>query len=197
MNEVLEKTNIAADVSAAGIDRVTMRWMEVPWDDLFKSAKHVSVFIAYGDSWRKLHWPKIDEFAKIKGNSLKLFLPDPFDDGTMRVLAQRYDSTPQQIRDKIIETAREFATLGTSCAADIRIYYRAGDPTYTCYHFDDKVLVTLYANRRRRGNVPTMLFGHGSFREFFKEDLAAIESQSKAVALADVTGEAGTDDQES
>lgn len=194
MNEVLEKTKIAADVSAAGIDRVTMRWMDVPWDDLFRSSKHVSVFIAYGSSWRKLHWPKIEEFAKTKGNSLRLFLPNPFNEGTMRVLAQRYDSNPERIRDNVIETAQEFATLGTSCAADIRIYYRTGDPTYTCYHFDDKVLVTLYANRRRRGDVPTLLFGQGSFREFFKDDLAAIEAQSEPVALADVSREAGSND---
>jgi hypothetical protein len=195
MNEVLEKTKIAADVSAAGLDRVTMKWMDVPWEDLFKRSKRVSVFIAYGSSWRKLHWPQIEEFAKSKGNSVRLFLPDPFDEETMRVLAQRYDSNPQKVRDNVIETAQEFATLGTSCAADIRIYYREGDPTYTCYHFDDKVLVTLYANRRRRGDVPTLLFGHGSFREFFKDDLAAIESQSRPVALADVTRkEAGSDD---
>jgi hypothetical protein len=164
-----------------------MKWLDVPWDNLFKSSKHVSVFISYGSSWRKVHWSKIEEFAKDKGHSLRLFLPDPFDDPTMRVLAQRYDSTPQKIRDNVVETAQEFAKLKPLRAADIRIYYRAGDPTYTCYHFDDKVLVTLYANRRRRGDVPTLLLGQGTFRDFFKEDLVAIENQSRSVALADVT----------
>jgi hypothetical protein len=188
MNEVLEKARIGADVSAAGVDRVTMNWLDVPWDDLFKNAKHISVFISYGSSWRKLHWPKIEDFAKTKGNSLRLFLPDPDDEATMRVLAQRYDYTLQRIRENVLETAQEFAKLGTTCAADIRIYYRAGDPTYTCYSFDDKVLVTLYANRRRRGHVPTLLVGQGTFRDFFKEDLDAIENQSRSVPLADVTG---------
>jgi hypothetical protein len=194
MNEVLEKAKLAADVSAAGIDRVTMNWTDVPWDDLFKNSKRVAVFIAYGSSWRKLHWSKIEEFAKDKGNSLRLFLPDPFDEPTMRVLAQRYASTPQKIQENVLETAQEFANLKPSFAADIRIYYRAGDPTYTCYHFDDKVLVTLYANRRKRGDVPTLLFGQGTFHEFFKEDLAAIQDQSNPVALADVTKEAGSND---
>ncbi|QEN16549.1 hypothetical protein ACRDU6_01155 [Mycolicibacterium sp. ELW1] len=193
MEEVLEKTNLAADINAAGLDRVSMNWLDVPWDELFKTSKHVSVFIAYGSSWRKFHWTKIEEFAKVKGNSLRLFLPDPDDDASMEVLAKRYAYTSQKVRDNVLETAEEFARLGTSdaCQADIRIYYRAGDPTYTSYSFDDKVVVTLYANRRRRGDVPTMLFGQGSFRDFFKEDLDAISDQSRPVPLADVTGKGG------
>ena len=111
----------------------------------------------------------------------------------MQVLARRYDYTLQKIRDNVLETAEEFAKLGTSaaCQADIRIYYRAGDPTYTSYRFDEKVLVTMYANRRRRGDIPTMLFGQGSFSDFFKEDLTAIENQSRPVPLANVTGGGG------
>lgn len=186
MDEVLEKARVASDVTAAGIDRVTMKWMDVPWDDLFKSSKSVTVFISYGSSWRKMHWPKIEAFSEAKGSSLRLFLPDPDDAATMSVLARRYDYTSQKVRENIIETAQEFAKLGLSCAADVRIYYRAGDPTYTCYTFDEKVLVTLYANRRRRGDVPALLLGQGTFRNFFLEDLAAIEKQSKPVALADV-----------
>ncbi|MBB5164947.1 hypothetical protein [Mycobacterium sp. AZCC_0083] len=188
MREVLAEARIAADVSAAGVERVTMNWLDVPWEDLFKQCKHLSVFISYGSSWRKLHWPKIEEFAKDKNHSLKLFLPDPDDEPTMRVLAQRYDYTLQKIRREVLETTKEFAELAESCAADIRIYYRAGDPTYTCYYFGDKVLMTLYANRRRRGNVPTLLVGQGTFSDFFREDLDAIENQSRSVALADVTG---------
>jgi len=30
-----------------------------------------------GAAGAKFHWPKIEEFAKVKGNSLRLFLPDP------------------------------------------------------------------------------------------------------------------------
>src|SRR5665811_1784078 len=53
MDEVLEKTKTAADVSAAGLDRVTMDWLDVPWGDLFADARQITVFISYGSSWRK------------------------------------------------------------------------------------------------------------------------------------------------
>jgi hypothetical protein len=188
MDEMLEKARIASDVSAAGLDRVTMNWLDVPWDDLFQDAKHVSVFISYGSSWRKVHWTKLQEFAKGEKNSLRLFLPDPDDEPTMRVLAQRYDYTLEKIRANVLETAEEIAKLGTSCPADIRIYYRAGDPTYTCYRLDDKVLVTLYSHKRERGDVRTVLVKRGTFRDFFMQDLEAIERQSAPVALADLVG---------
>jgi hypothetical protein len=165
-----------------------MNWLDVPWDDLFRDATHVSVFISYGSSWRKVHWTKLQEFAKAGKNSLRLYLPDPEHEPTMSVLAQRYDYTLEKIRANVVETAEEIAKLADSHPADIRIYYRAGDPTYTCYRFDDKVLVTLYSHKRARGDVPTLLVKQGSLKDFFIQDLEAIESQSTAVPLAELIG---------
>ena len=186
MDEMLEKARIASDVSAAGLARVTMCWLDVPWDDLFHDARHVCVFISYGSSWRKVHWPKLQEFAKSEKHSLRLFLPDPDDEPTMRVLALRYDYTLDKIRANVRETAEEFSKLAVSSSADIRIYYRRGDPTYTCYRFDEKVLVTLYSHKRERSDVPTILVKRGTFRDFFMQDLEAIEKQSTPVPLADL-----------
>ena len=195
MAEVLEKVRIESDVSAAGIDRVTMKYLDdISWDDLFRNARRLSVFISYGSSWRKINWTKLQAFAETEGNRLQLFLPDPDDDPTMSALAKRYDYSLDKIRNAIRDAAEEFAVLGKSesCHADIRIYYRAGEPTYTCYHFGDRVLVTLYSNKRARGDVPTFLVGPGTLRDFFTQDLAAIEKQSRAVPLDDLVG--GKDD---
>lgn len=192
MDEVLEKTKTAADVSAAGLDRVTMDWLDVPWGDLFADARQITVFISYGSSWRKVHWSKLQEFAKDEKHSLRLYLPDPDDEATMRVLGQRYDYTLEKIRANVEETAVEMAKLAQNNPADIRIYYRAGDPTYTCYRFDDKVLVTLYSHKRERGGVPTLLIKRGTFNDFFVQDLKAIEQQSRPIALTELTGEAAS-----
>jgi hypothetical protein len=183
MDEVLEKAKLASDVSAAGIARVTMKWMDIPWDELFSTAREIEVFISYGSSWRKLHWAKIEEFATDARNSLKLYLPDPDDLHTMTVLAQRYDYTPEKVKMSIIETAQEFAKLNESSKADIRIYYRSGDPTYTSYRFDDKILVTLYSHKRRRGDVPAIMVSKGTFGEFFMSDLESIRNQSQSLSL--------------
>lgn len=181
MDEVLEKTRLSSDINAAGFGRVTMNWLDVPWEDLFARASQIEVFISYGSSWRKIHWPKIQAFSKNPKHSLRLYLPDPDDDVTMRILGQRYSYTPEKIQENIRETAYEFAKLGSAAQADIRIYYRAGDPCYTSYRFDDQVLVTLYSHKRERGDVPTMLVKKGSFGEFFTEDLRYIHDQSTPV----------------
>lgn len=185
MDEVLEKTRLSSDISAAGLDRVTMNWLDVPWEQLFSGANQIEVFISYGSSWRKIHWPKIQAFANNPKHSFRLYLPDPDDDITMRILAQRFDYTPEKIRENVLETAEEFAKLADNTQADIRIYYRAGDPCYTSYRFDDQVLVTLYSHKRQRGDVPTMLLNKGTFGDFFIEDLKHIKDQSRSVSQAD------------
>lgn len=186
LSEVLAKVRVSSEVQTAGITKLTMNWMDVPWDEYFKTAREIDVFISYGSSWRKLHWPKLEAFTSKKRNKLRVFLPDPKDDATMRVLAQRYDYTVEKIKANVIEMAEEMARLSGPDSADVRVYYRAGDPTYTCYRFDDTVLVTLYSHKRQRGSVPTIAVGDGTFKEFFLADLRAIHGQSVEVPLADL-----------
>jgi hypothetical protein len=119
MGEMLENARIASDVTAAGIDRVTMQWIDVPWDELFKSSKRSSSpteaagAICTGRKSSSL--PGQEQF-------LRLFLPDPDDEAAMSVLARRYAYTSEKIRNHVVETVEEFAKLGMSCAADLRIY---------------------------------------------------------------------------
>lgn len=187
LEEVLDKAKLSSDVDAAGIERVTMNWKEIPWDEFFSSANHIEVFIAYGSSWRKNNWESIVKFAQNEKHVLRMYLPNPQDEATMRILAQRYEYTPEKIQAYIEEASEEFARLGINSKADIRVYYRSGDPTYTCYRFNEKFLVTLYANRRERGGVPTMLFdAGGTFGEFFKRDLEAVREQSREISLQEL-----------
>jgi hypothetical protein len=149
------------------------------------------VFISYGSSWRKVHAEKLQEFANKKKNKLRIYLPDPEDEPTMKVLAQRYAYTVEKIRANVLEMAQEMARLSSPSSADIRIYYRSGDPTFTCYRFDDLILVTLYSHKRERGNVPSLVVRGGTFHDFFKRDLAAIHNQSSAVSLDSLKGGIG------
>lgn len=177
---------VSSDVRAAGLERAIMEWMDVPWASLLSSAKEVEVFISRGRSWRTNNWTELQAFAARDGRELKLYLPNPSHEPTVNTLAMRYASTPGKEREEILDTAREIARLGRSSAADIRIYYRDGDPTYTCYKFDAQIIVSLYANRRDRGKIPVLVFEDGSFHDFFVEDLAAIRDQSVEVSQQDL-----------
>jgi hypothetical protein len=104
------------------------------------------------------------------------------------VLALRYDSTRDRIKQQITEAASAFAGLRKEGGADIRVYYRRGDPTFACYRFDDQIVVTLYSHRRTRGDVPTMLIGPGTLYEFFAGELVAIRGQGELQPSAELSG---------
>ncbi|MGO4201371.1 hypothetical protein AB4Z09_06355 [Rhodococcus sp. TAF43] len=187
MDEILEKTKVSSDVHSAGIQRATTDWTEPPWETLFKEARTLSIFISYGSGWRSAHWPKLREFTQDKSKVLRVYLPDPDDALTMEILASRYNYSLDMIRSKVTEAAQVFASLSAKDSADIRVHYRAGDHTYACYKFDEKIIATLYSNARERGEVPVMLVSSGTFYDFFAKDLDAIERQSIEIPLGDIT----------
>lgn len=189
IREVLAKVEVSADVEATGLQRASMDWRVVPWSHLIANARSIDVFIAYGSTWLSTHSTELDVFAKQRRNKLRYILPDPDDQTAMDVLAERFDYTPEIIRSKIEESARAVAKLSRDGAADIRVYYRRGAPTFTCYRFDETVVVTLYQHRVARGAIPTMVLGAGSFNDFFASDLSEIVKQSREIGSNELLGD--------
>lgn len=189
IDEVLAKVELGSDIETVGLARASMDWKVVPWPDLIKNARQIDVFIAYGSTWLSNHTAELADFAKQRRNKLRYFLPDPDDETAMTVLAERFDYTPEIISSKVVEAAEIVAKLSRAGNADIRVWYRRGAPTFTCYRFDDKVVVTLYAHKVGRGAIPTLVLDEGTFTEFFKDDLKAIQKQSREVGLNELLGD--------
>lgn len=180
-DEVLAKAQVGADVRSSGLRRLSMQWLEdVEWSNMVLRAREIEIFVAYGTSWRNVLWPRFEEFSHGPHNKLRVYLPHPADEATVSTLSQRFASTSDQIALQITDAASAFARLRQEGGeADIRIYYRRGDPTFACYRFDDQIVVTLYSHRRSRGDVPTMLIGPGTLYDFFAGELDAIRGQSE------------------
>lgn len=189
IREVLAKVEVSSDVEATGLQRVSMDWRVVPWADLLGAAKSVDVFISYGSTWLSTYSSELLTFASQRGNKMRYILPDPEDAVAIAVLAERYDYTPEIIKSKILESARAVAKLSRDGAGDIRVYYRRGTPTFTCYRFDETVVVTLYQHKVARGPIPTFVLGRGTFKDFFASDLTEIVSQSREVGRNELLGE--------
>jgi hypothetical protein len=189
IREVLAKVEVSSDVAVTGLQRASMDWRVVPWSDLIGRARSVDVFISYGSTWLSTYSTELAEFAKQRGNRMRYILPDPEDATAMAVLAERYDYTSEIIKSKVEESARTVAKLSRQGAADIRVYYRRGAPTFTCYRFDDTVVVTMYQHKVGRGAIPTLVLGRGTFRDFFESDLAEIVLQSREVGRNELLGE--------
>jgi hypothetical protein len=188
-DELFAKARLGSDVQQSGLERVSMQWLEeVAWTDLFKATRDVEIFLSYGRTWRSNNAARLDEFVKRKGTKLSIYLPDPGNDHVMHTLALRYDATPEKIAAEIKESARGFAALALQGKCNVRVYYRDGDPSFACYKFNTKTVVTLYSHKRRRGDVPTFVLGPGSLRDYFDKELEAIRTQSQEQSLASLEG---------
>jgi hypothetical protein len=188
IREVLAKVELSADLEATGLRRASMDWRVVPWGELIAGSRQIDVFIAYGSTWLSTHSVELAEFAKSRRNKMRYFLPDPEDPIAMSVLAERFDYTQEIIKSKVEEAARTVAKLSKDGSADIRVWYRRGAPTFTCYRFDEQIVVTMYQHKVGRGAIPSLVMQKGTFGGFFTGDLAAIEEQSREVAINDLLG---------
>jgi hypothetical protein len=188
-DEVLAKAQVSADIRSSGLQRLSMQYLDdVEWSRMFQRAREIEISFSYATTWRGVHWARFQEFSQDKKNSLRVYLPHPEDEVIISALALRYDSTRDRIKQQITEAASAFAGLRKGGGADIRVYYRRGDPTFACYRFDDQIVVTLYSHRRTRSDVPTMLIGPGTLYDFFAAELAAIRGQSEPQPSAELSG---------
>lgn len=113
--EVMAKANLSEDVKRAGIAKVTDQYLDsVAWDELIDGSSKVDIVVAYASTWRNANRHRLLRVAARKGARIRVFLPDPEDAMTMSVLADRFSTTPQDLKSKVAEAIREFADLHTS-----------------------------------------------------------------------------------
>lgn len=179
--EVLSKAQLKSDVVTSGLERVSNRYLEeVEWEALFEESHSLDIVVAYASTWRNTHLGRLRDLVSRKGGRLRVFLPDPADAATMKVLSGRFNTTPSALKAKVEEAIEDFR--GLAAHGDVEIYVRAGDAVFSCYLFDRRAVLTLYSHsQERRGSVPTLLMGAGTLREFVSTDVDAIEKQSKRI----------------
>lgn len=189
--EVLEKAQLSADVVDAGIMRVTDQYLEdVEWSELFEGVTAVDVVVAYGRTWRNTHEKRLKAVAARPGTRLRVFLPDPDHDLTMDVLADRFNMAADDLKTTVREAIREFSKLRTEGGGDVEVHVRAGDAVFSCYRFDSRAVFTTYSHsKERRTSVPTFVLSTGKLYKFVRDELEAIESQSRRVFPKEESGD--------
>jgi hypothetical protein len=100
---------------------------------------------------------------------------------TVGILADRFDTTPDELRTRITATHSAYETLRQPDGAQIEVFYRAGDRVFSFYRFDDIAVVGLYSHSRARGAaVPVFVCARpGELYEFIQDELAVILDQSR------------------
>jgi hypothetical protein len=177
--EILETAGTVKDIESAGLTRVGTKILdEVDWEELFRTAKELDIYFAYGRTWRGYNRGRLRGMIQ-RGGRVRVYLPDPTDTPSIEQLSRRFADMKAANLIAAIDDARgDFEQLAKT--GDVKIYYRPGDPVYSFYRFDSTFIVALYTHRPERQDVPMLVCTvGGTLYDFFKKELDAIEDQSQ------------------
>jgi hypothetical protein len=174
--------NLTRDFEAAGLLRIGATYLgDLEWKQLFAEVTELDIVVAYGQTWRNMHARELAQVAARPDSRIRVFLADPNDELTLAILADRFDSTPHEMRSRLTATHSAYETLRQPNGAQINVYYRPGDRVFSFYRFDDIAVVGLYSHSRARGAaVPVFVCARpGELYEFIQDELAVILDQSR------------------
>jgi hypothetical protein len=182
--EILSKVGVGSDIERAGVVRITDQYLkEVEWDSYFEGIEKLDIVVAYGRTWRRTHWDQLKRMAQRSDTRIRIILPDPDDTQSLSVLADRFNRTPAQLRDDILESATEFIELkGSNPSSKVHLYLRRGDHVFSCYRLDRIAVVTFYSHSRTRKPVPTIVCqSGGSLYDFIYDEIKVMLDNSREI----------------
>lgn len=180
--EVLESTRTATELEASGLKRITNQFHEEAiWKDCFKGVEKLDIFVAYAQTWRRLHFTRLQSLAQRSNGRIRLYLADPEDTVSMTALAERFEISQDELKRRIWETKTEFESLKVNGGASIEVHFWKGYRFFTFYRFDNRVVVTFYQHSAGRSAVlPTLVCENGGFLfQFIYDELRSIRKTSR------------------
>ncbi|WP_147341082.1 helix-turn-helix domain-containing protein [Actinomadura logoneensis] len=173
---------LAADIRTAGLLRLGTTYLpDFEWKRLFATVGELDIFVVYGQTWRHLHAPELTELARRPGARIRVFLADPADALTVRVLSDRFAIDPPELVSRIENTRRDYQALAVPGGAEVDVRYWPGDRAFSCYRFDTTAVLGLYSHgRSRAAAVPVLVCSEpGDLFRFVTSELQAIETGSR------------------
>lgn len=188
--EVLESTRMVTEIDSSGIKRITNQFYdESMWEECFKGAEKLDIFVAYASTWRNRYISQLQELARKPKGRIRIYLTDPEDDATLATLAQRFSTSPESLKEKIRDTKEAFEALRVPDGGTVEVFYWTGDRVFTFYRFDSQAVLALYQhNRLRSPSLPTLVCENGgSVFQFIYDELVSIRKASRPATL-ELTG---------
>jgi hypothetical protein len=180
--EVLELSEVSDSYIKSGITSVYKDFNDINWENFFKSAKKVTIFLTYGHSWRSRNRNAL-KMLKNRGVEMTVVLPNYKDSALIDALDKdfRYScfsddksfskaSTSERIR----EAEKDFKALGAT------VLFYSSHIRSTYYFADDRCIFAPFKHGKEKLCVPAVLCQNGgSFFEFCKNDMDNILKDAK------------------
>ena len=194
-DEILAKANMSRDLADAGIDVVVRSFQDkrIPWEDLFKNACKLDIFVSYAHTWRNTNLERIDSMLSDSDAKIRVVLPDPDDAEIVKGLATRYESKPEDVVREITAAKAFFEHRKSKAKGKIEIYFVRMLSLFSFYRFNNKVVFALYNHRTGRLPVPTFVADEDGFLfKYFTEEIEGIIADPKRTRRApELTGQVG------
>lgn len=176
---VLESIGLKESMLNAGLDGISVNYLDFDYAGEIQKAKNIKVFVLYAHSWLNRYSVEISTHLRDKDASFTLVVPK-FDNRFLKPLAEHFKYTEDQIKEKIAESLAAVITpalnnqLGEN--SFVQVYMHSDRPCYSMYHFDEKLLVGTYYSSRARRRSPMFLFSDkpGSMYHEFDSDLKQV-----------------------
>jgi hypothetical protein len=187
-SELLDAAQLSADVTNAGLRRITSHYLDIEWDDLLDGATHVDLFFAYARTWRGAHATPLRGLAQRNGARLRVVVPDLNNTGLMSELAVKFQSCAEDVVRNIEDAESDIANLhrqsGGRCEVELR---RTSEfPVYTYYRFDRSCFVVFYSQAPGRVEVPAFQCEQGGWLStFFRGQFDTLWEGASVRALGD------------
>jgi hypothetical protein len=188
-DEILAKTNMSRDLSEAGIEIVSSSFQDkrIVWEELFKNACKLDLFISYGHTWRNSQIERIDKLLSDPDARIRVVFPDPDDADVVTALSTRYGLASDDLKKAILDAKSFFEYRKSRAKGSVEIYFTQIVPLLSLYHFNNKVVFALYNHREGRQPVPTFVVDRDGFLfEYFTREIEAIIGDAARTKRVDI-----------
>jgi hypothetical protein len=188
-DEVLAKASMSRDLADAGIDIVTYSFKDdrISWEQLFKNACRLDVFVSYAHTWRNTQVERLDKLLTDSNASLRVVLPDPDNEDVLASLADRFEMEADDVRRSIDEGKGFFEHRKKKAKGTVEIYFSSIVPLFSFYRFNNKAVLALYNHRRGRLPVPSFVCdSEGFLFKYITDELEGILADKQRTRRVDV-----------
>jgi hypothetical protein len=182
--EIMAKIRLAEQVQNAGLVTITAgSYREIDWPGLFKNVKELDMCFAYARTWRHINTLYLQDLALKSDANVRVIVPDPENADVMRELSRRFETTPDELKNRVNEAISEFNSIFRDCKARYSLWYLMTTPLFSFYRFDDTTIIALHKHGKNRGQIPVFQVNRGGdLYKFAENELNTILDEKNGLA---------------
>lgn len=143
---VINKVSLKKSLDSTGVSDIQLGWRNLPYNKLFSNTKyHIDIVHAYGSTWTNSFTDDLVDMLN-KGVTIRVFLLDPDNEALMKVFANQYDSTGEELSRRVNGVIKKWKIIRDRVEPSkqdlLELYLNDGVQTIALYRFDDTIIAS-------------------------------------------------------